>query len=279
MSTTVVINSLVRYDEQTCEQCEPNPFQFTVPSRDTSKWRMKKLPHSFSALAGRNNRDKGGYEVKLDSLTIPASIMPDPEPVVFLEFDGVPSNIDKGYMTKIKCNNSLCQQIIDQTRCNCVKTFQYVSFYQPGVGGVTGLALVQDCNGELGCTGVTGIGLAPDYPKCKNSNFSSLDNTWVAYYDRTVYKENGDIAFYQYKSKSVVSVTYEGWFGSPIKVNIRDTCGDIMEPVGYDLTEVCSYAPLFCKDNQVIAVLNHEYVPPQEMPKSTLSADCFVRDH
>lgn len=277
MSTTLVVNSLVRYDNQLCEQPEPNPFEFTIPSTETGKWRMKKLPHSHFAISGRSTRDKGGYEVSMDYLSIPVSLMPDPEPIVYVQFDGTRSTIDKGYATPVQCNNALCQQIIDQTRCNCEKTFQFVSCYQPGVGGVTCLALIENCGGGLGCTGVTTA--PPPKPPCENTNFSKWENVWVAYYDYTAKRANGDDFFHYYKSKTLVSVVYDAWVGSPIKVNLRDSCGNILVPEDFDPCDVCSYARLFCKENQVIAVFNHRYVAPPEQIKSTLSPDCFISEH
>lgn len=274
MSTTVVINSLVRYDEKKCEQPYPNPFEFTIPKAETANWRMKKLPHSHFALSGRNNLDKGGYEVELDCLSIPVSLMPTPEPVVYFQIDNSSSNIDKGYVTKVKCNNGLCN--FDGTNCDCEKAPAYVTYYEPGVGEVTSLELVETC------TNIDCPALPPNDPtisNCDNVNYTKLDNGWAAYYDCTV-RDGADAKIYhQYKSKTRVSLKYDGWGPNPLNVKVRDTCGNVLTPDSVDLCNICEYAPLFCKDNQVIAILNHYYVPPPKQPKSTLSADCFGYDH
>lgn len=255
MTTTVYINSLVRYDDQICEQLEPNPFEFTVPSRVTSKWRWKRHPHSLKAHRGR-----GGYEVTLDALMIPKSLMPDPEPLIMFEVNGS-SNIDIGNMTRVKCNNQLCQEIIDGSNCGCVGSIGFAVDCR----GCTGTVVNQTCAGISGCTGVSG---APTFTRCKNSSKSNLNNTWVAHFDCDSLSTN--MGFYVYKSDSVVSVKYEAWHGCKLNVRVLDSCGNVIEPP-FDLTQICGYAPLFCKENQVLAVFNYRFVSEE----SLIGPACF----
>jgi len=259
MSTSVFINSLVRYDENVCEQEEPNPFEFTINSKQTEAWSLwKTTPCGNNAY-----REVGCYEVHLDALTIPSSIMPDPEPMILLNIDGS-QNLDYGHMTRVQCNNDLCQQIIDPSRCNCGATYIPCVDYK----GCTGLVRESVCMGNIGCTGVTG---APPPMPCKKPTKSNLNNTWVAYYDCTVNNSAGDTLFHVYKSKSNINVTRRSWFGCALKVKVMDSCGIVLDPVGFDLDNVCSYAPLFCKSNQVLASFTFHFIPSQ----SNIGPGCF----
>lgn len=260
MTTSVFINSLVRYDDNTCEQLEPSPFDFTINSTNTDKWSMlKNTPHSNDAY-----RESGGYEVHLDALTIPASILPEPEPIILLEINGR-DNIDYGHMTRVKCNNNLCQQIIDPSSCNCGATYVLCV---DGTG-CTGSYRQTVCQGNLGCTGVT---TAPIFTRCKNSTKSNLNNTWVAYLDCVTWNTAGtEKLFYTYKSHSKISVTGNSWFGCQLRVRVLDSCGNVLEVDGVDCDNVCSYARLFCKENQVLASFTFHFVPAS----SNFGPGCF----
>lgn len=258
--TSVFVNSLVRYDQNTCQQMEPNPFDFTIPSTQTSKWSLfKSTPHASSAY-----RESGGYEVCLDALTIPASILSNPEPMILVEVVGK-DNVDYGHMTRVKCNNKLCQQIIDPSLCNCGAT------YVPCVDfrGCTGTVRETICVGNIGCTGVT---TAPTFTRCNNSTKSNLNNTWVGYLDCVTKNSAGTTTlFYVYKSNSRVSVSRTSWYGCQLKFKVMDSCGNVLEPDNFDCENICSYASLFCKENQVLASFNFHFTPSI----SNLTPNCF----
>lgn len=241
MSTSLYINSLIRYDPETrCRQKEPNPFEFSIPSKEVNGWSWKRTPHSPNAYKGT-----GGFEVKLDALIIPVSIMATPEPFLMFEMIGN-SNIDVGNMTKTMPNNALCQEIIED--CNCGSTFQLVV-----CNGVTGTCLVSYCNSDtIGCTGVSG---AHVWNRCENSKKSSLKNTWVAHYSQELRDSTGTIIYYLYKSSQIVSVKDETWTGSDIKVRILDSTGVLIVPSDIDCANPCTYARYFCKENQIAATL------------------------
>lgn len=260
MTTSVLINSLVRYKDERCEQLQPNPFQFSIPSQQTTKWKgMKNLPHSQNAY-----REAGGYEVTLDSLTVPAELMPNPEPMILYETQGI-NNSDFGHMTSVICDNRLCQQIIDPSGCNCGATYQLCTDYR----GNTCMQRVEVCDGNIGCTGVP---TAPTVQQaCGKPGKSNLNNTWVAYYDFTVRNDAGEALFHMYKSKSVISMSRLSWYGCEVRVKIMDACGNVLEPDGVDLCSLCDYAKLFCKDNQVLASFTYHFVPS----KSNFGPGCF----
>lgn len=260
MSTSVFINSLVRYDKNMCEQSEPNPFEFTVPASQTSKWSMMKTtPHSNSAY-----RESGGYEIHLDALTIPASVLSTPEPMILVEIVGQ-KNIDYGHMTRVRCNNNLCQQIIDPSSCNCGATYILCVDSQ----GCTGSYRETVCMGNIGCTGVT---TAPTFTRCKNSTKSNLNNTWVGYLDCTTTNAAGTTTlFYVYKSHSRVSVERDSWYGCQLNFKVLDSCGNVLEPDNFDCNNVCNYARLFCKENQVLTSFTFHFVPSS----SNFGPGCF----
>lgn len=248
MSTTVYINSLTRYQPKTrCEQEEPNPFEFTISGEETTSWKYKKTPHSSHAYSGR-----GGFEAKLDALIVPVSLMSTPEPFLMFQMTGN-SNLDVGNTVKVHVNNHLCQQII--TGCNCGSTYQTVS-----CNGITGVCLTSYCdNTSIGCTGVTGA--YRQYAPCENSKKTSLKNTWVAHYTRELRDSAGAIIYYLYTSNNVVSINENAWIGSIIKVNILDSAGLQIVPENLDCNNPCSYAHLFCKENQIAATFIYNFEP------------------
>lgn len=239
MSTTLYINSLVRYRESDkCNQKQPNPFEFTIPSTETNKWKWKMTPHALSAY-----KDHGGFDVELDSVIIPVSIMPTPESFIMYELNASGLNSDIGNMTKVLPNNALCQQILGD--CNCA-------------GGLTGCCFTYSCAGVSGCTGVSGARL---WAPCENSKKSSVKNTWVAHYERELRGSDGDILFYLYKSRGIVSLPYQVFGGGYLDVKILDSTGVQLVPPGIDCNLPCNYAHLFCAQNQIGATFVAHFVP------------------
>jgi len=239
MSTTLYVNSLIRYKESDkCNQKEPSPFDFTVPTSETNKWRWKLTPHAQQAY-----RDTGGFETELDALIIPAALMDKPDSFVMYELNCSGLGIDVGNMTRVKANNDLCQQIFGN--CNCTV-------------GLTGCCFVQGCTGVPGCTGVTGARL---WQPCENSKKDNAKNTWIAHYERELRDSNGNIIYYLYKSNCIVSLPYQVFAGSLLNIKILDSTGVLLQVPGLDCSNPCNYAKLFCKEYQVNATFIARFVP------------------
>lgn len=225
MSTTLYINSLIRYKESDkCNQKELSPFDFTVPTSETNKWRWKLTPHVQQAY-----RDTGGFETELDALIIPAVLMDKPESFVMYELNCSGLGVDIGNMTRVKANNDLCQQIFG----NCT-------------------------DGVAGCIGVEGARL---WQPCENSKKDNTKNTWIAHYERELRDSNDNIIYYLYKSKCIVSLPYQVFSGSYLNIKILDSTGVLLQVPGLDCSNPCNYAKLFCKENQINATFIARFFP------------------
>lgn len=240
MTTTVTINSLMRFDEDKQYTNEPNPFDFTIPSKITSNWVFERKP--FSRTATKSVTD--GFKVRALRVFIPKTIVPTHQPLFFLDIKSVgDSNIDKTIGPRIKNKNI------------------------------------------IGATGLNGCVAYPD-------DLPNYNGTWP------LYPSSAYSTHWIYESCAFISMNHD-WKGRELKVKLRDSCGYVLTPPSFPadgisgftgnlcdfkmdycrslpcgVTSGCKpvfqnpilplpeFSPFFQKENQLMIILNVEYVLP-----------------
>lgn len=102
MTTTVTINSLMRFDEDIQNTCYPSPFDFVIPSKTTSSWSFKRRPFSKTGLT----KAYDSFDVTVCRVFIPKSLVPELQSVLFLNITvNGNQNLDRQLGPRIKEQN------------------------------------------------------------------------------------------------------------------------------------------------------------------------------
>ena len=250
MTTTITINSLQRYNFEEEYSKYPNPFDFVLSPQITSNWTFERIPFSRTAL---NRGQSDGFKIRALRVMIPKSIVPTHQPMFFLEIRsaGNPTNIDKSIGPTVKNVNNI------------------------GMPGVTG---------------------------CVNAGLGNYSNTWPlypssAYSTHWIYESCAFVSTNTDWKGLQLTVKLRDQFGyvltppnfpadgitgftgnicnfkmTPVrkccdpckKRGVSDCCHIAMGVSGCPAQILPSpeFGPLFQNDNQLIIILNAEYVQP-----------------
>lgn len=81
MTTTITINSLMRFNDKTQTTTDPSPFDFTISSETTSNWAFKRRPFSQTGLT----KTADSFDVTVCKVFIPKAFVPELESMLFLQ--------------------------------------------------------------------------------------------------------------------------------------------------------------------------------------------------
>jgi len=100
MTTSVTINSLIRFDEDRQKAWDVSPFDFRITQQQTEDWVFERRPFSRTALT----KVTDSFRVFVCRIFIPKSLLPEVQPVLFLELNNSTS-INRSIGPKIKDSN------------------------------------------------------------------------------------------------------------------------------------------------------------------------------
>lgn len=248
MSTSLYLNSLVRFDEDKQTVKNPSPFDFAITEKVTGNWVFERRPFSRTALT----KDTSTFQVNICKVMVPKIFMPEQKPVLQLELTHA-TTINRTIGPNIKNTN----------------------IYALGATGITGIP--QSC---IPC-GVTGECTIGRCPSCRKSYYSlgitgiptsctpasglnDFNQTWTLYP-----ADNPETATYwMYDSCSQMAINSD-WKKLNLYLRLRDEAGYIVIPAGFTEQDLCEfnrclvtsfYAPLFVLENQFIVIFNVTYV-------------------